>query len=353
MHRPRFIALVFAALWLVSAGCTMTPGGGGDDVGDMNSNGDSSTNRTCDDGTVGLAAPLAGSDGRTATMTYRALAGGCREFVTTIAGFDPGIYEVVADGVSLGMVTAGETGLGELSFDTIRNNFPADFPQLDPGDAGSVNGDTLGVFAVDCPASPIICVDDEGGGGNFAETCDEDASAWIETLVENVQTLEGPGACVNIKPTLVTRTAGITFHNRHPTRSVAIAAIQIVTSDRQNIPQAPCDYLIGLGAYASVDDCIANEGQGCNSPPSLILQPDAVSPQWVYNCLDEDYHPNSGMCGNLVLESTRIRILAQAVFCNNFGLGQAVFCEPVHPHLLSTGDPHPGYGWIEDASCPE
>ncbi len=326
------------------------------DNGAANVNANGGDERACDDGAISLFAELMSGGAESGSMAYREFAAGCREFVVSVQGFAPGDYEVTVAGESAGQIAVGDDGGGLLFYDSTSGTFPADFPEIDLDHAGDVAGLAMGVFEKNCPAAAEVCI--AGGGTRPAETCMEGASSWITTQIVFNSRVMRPSACTNVKEELETRLARVSFVNNHPTRTVAIAAIMTEHSDRRMLPLAPCDFAVGMMTFQSVQQCLERLAAGCDSPPGLFLSPGQTSGEWLYTCMREDLFPGSGICGEMQLETTTTRILAHAVFCDDFDTAMSAFCDTVHPRLLTTGMPVPAgsglrLGVIQRSDCPD
>jgi hypothetical protein len=287
-------------------------------------------------------------------MSYREFTAGCREFVLAVQGFAAGSHDVMVAGGSVGQITVAEDGTGLLFYDSTSGSFPANFPDIQLDDAGDVGGIAVGMFEKSCPAVAEVCIAG-GGPARPPETCTEDASKWIQTQIVFNSRQMSDSVCKNVADMLETRLARLSFVNTHPTRTVAIAVIMSEQSDRQNFSPAPCVRAIEQGGFQSLQQCIDSIAEGCESPPSLFLTPGETSLEWLYICRREALYPGSGICADKVLETVTTRILAQAVFCDDFNTAMTAFCDIVHPALLTTGMPATSLdlGAIQRDDCPD
>lgn len=342
-------AFVLGAVLLL-AGCPAgAPNPGGDDPNDG----------ACEDGSVSLVAALTGTGGQSGDAAYRRVSEDCQEFIVRVEGFAEGTYDVTAGDQVVGQVTVDAGGEGELLYASVLGNFPVVFPDLAVGDEVAVGGLAAGALAESCPAQPQLCElpepDDNENDNEPAdgETCTEDASESVEVIITFDSSLPAPSACVNIQEELDRRQAIVQFRNNHPTRTVAIAAITIEESDKEELPIAPCDVALMYGTFGSVEECLEGLAGGCDAPPGLFVGPGETSPAtWLYQCLREELYPGSGTCGEMELESIRTRVLAHAVYCDDYDTAQANFCATAHEGLLTTGLPVAPWEPIEADECP-
>lgn len=329
---------------------------GGSDNGNNNGNADTSDGK-CDDGTISLAADLAGSDGQTGDAAYRELVGGCREFVLELHGFAAGVYSVTIGGAHAADATVQDGVDFELEYSSDQGNFPSDFPMPSVGDVVAVAGAASGTLIEDCPAAPVACEleDVEGDEPNEPSeppACGEDAAMAVEVIVEHESTSMTPSSCPVIKPQLETRMATVRFRNTDPMRTIAISAILIERSDKQSLSPSPCERARDGSVTITDEDCLTTLATGCNSPVSLFIGPGEESPMWHYQCMREDIYPGSGACGDQELETRRWSVLAQAVFCDDYETAIADFCDNVDRHLILAGQPSNRWDPITSDECP-
>ncbi|RMF74196.1 MAG: hypothetical protein D6744_14765 [Planctomycetota bacterium] len=312
----------------------------------------------CDDGAIGLATDLTRGGAESGEAIYHEMPDGCREFVLRLSGFAAGSYSVTIGGASAGEVTLDSDADITLAFNSDAGNFPDDFRTPHVGDLVDVGGLASGVLAEDCPAAPIVC----GAGGQVASddfdeantpaVCGEDASLVVEVIVELDSVQMRPSTCTVVKQQLETRMATVRFRNTDPTRTIAISAILIERSDKQNLSPSPCENFKEGQPSITDDDCLKSLAMGCNSPSSLFIGPGEESIPWTYECLTERIFPGSGACGDQELETRRTSVLAQAVFCDDFDAAQIDFCDNADRHLILAGQPSNRWNPIESDECP-
>jgi hypothetical protein len=119
-----------------------------DNAGNVNVNDNS--NQICPDGSLRVTAILSGQGPESGSAEYRLETDGRERFKLDVAGFAPGTYPVVVDGVTVAQVVVGDNGSGSLDLDSNDGNFPPNFPAVQVGDVVSVGTVISGSFELNC-----------------------------------------------------------------------------------------------------------------------------------------------------------------------------------------------------------
>jgi hypothetical protein len=193
----------------------------------------------------------------------------------------------------------------------------------------------------------------EGSLTCFGESCTEDALGSLVIFWTFQPLLQRSSPCGFVKELLDTQVVDVFITNTHESRTIALAAVAIIESDKRKLPRGPCENPVAFGG--SVSACLEVVAAGCDSPLGLFLRPgQTTSIPYTFNCRLESIFqpPDTLTCGQAQLETEKGHLLVQAVFCDDFDTAQQVFCRNVDQQMKLLGFPAPEFPSTEVRPCP-